>query len=42
MECKIQQITEHNKRNRLTDIQNKLVDTSGEREEEKDTIGIGD
>ena len=36
-------LSEYNtKRNRLTDIENKLVVTSGRKKERRDNIGIGD
>ena len=42
-DLKIQQTSKYKKkRNRLTDIENKLVDTSGEREAGKGTIEAGD
>ena len=39
---KIKQTSEYNKRNRLTDIENKLVFISGEREVGRGKIGVGD
>ena len=39
---KIKQTSEYNKTNRLTDIENKLVVTSGEREGGRDKIEEGD
>ena len=42
VESKKNKISEYNKKETNTDIENKLVVTNGERERERGNIGVGD